>query len=550
MFLGDFMFIVHIKNQNKNPKTNTCILLRESYREKGKGKTRTIANLSHLSEVEIQAIDFALKNKNDIYDILNKKAEQKFFKSIGAVLLVNDVLKRLGIKNALGNKLNGKLAMLQVISRVINHGSCLSTIRHTSQQALCEVLKIYEKINEDSLYENLHWLSEEQSKIELKIFKNRYQESVPTLFLYDVTSSYFEGTKNELGLYGYNRDKKQGKMQIVAGLLCDENGYPLTIEVFKGNTLDYKTLEPQIKKVAKRFNCTKVVFVGDRGMIKEKQIISLTENDFFYITAITKPQIQKLLNDEVFDMSLFDEELKEVECNGVRYVLRRNPKRAEKLRKNREGKETDLLKFIKGRNDYLQVHSRAKVGVALKRATEKLKKLKLDNYISIQQVKDNAREIEMLVDANALSEISMLDGCYVIKTNMNNKASKELVHSRYKDLSKVERAFRSMKTGILELRPWYVRKEESSRGHAFVVMLAYIVVKYLEEIWKDVKKPFKECISTLNQISLMEETYKNGDKQYVIPELNNEMKELLTLAGFEMPKKYPVKPINVVSNKI
>lgn len=550
MFLGDFMYIVHIKNQNKNPKTNTCILLRESYREKGIGKTRTIANLSHLSEVEIQAIDFALKNKEDIYEILNKKAEQKFFKSIGAVLLVNDVLKRLGIKNALGNKLNGKLAMLQVISRVINHGSCLSTIRHTSHQALCEVLKIYEKINEDSLYANLHWLSEEQSKIELKIFKNRYQESVPTLFLYDVTSSYFEGTKNELIWYGYNRDKKQGKMQIVAGLLCDENGYPLTIEVFKGNTLDYKTLESQIKKVAERFNCTKVVFVGDRGMIKEKQIMCLTENDFFYITAITKPQIQKLLNDEVFDMSLFDEELEEVESNGVRYVLRRNPKIAEKMRKNREGKETDLLEFIKGRNVYLQAHSRAQVGVAIKRATEKLNKLKLDNYISIQQVKDDAREIEMLVNANVLSEISMLDGCYVIKTNMNNKASKELVHSRYKDLSKVERAFRTMKTEILELRPWYVRKEESSRGHAFVVMLAYIVVKYLEEVWKDLKKPFKECISILSQISLMEETYKNGDKQYVIPELSDEMKELLTLAGFDMPKKYHVKPINVVSNKI
>lgn len=550
MLLGDFMFIVHIKNQNKNPKTNTCTLLRESYRENGKVKTRTITNLSHLSEVDIQAIDFALKNKQDIYDILNKKAEQKFFKSIGAVLLVKEVLKKLGIVNALGNKLDGKLAMLQVISRVINHGSCLSTIRYTSQQALCEVLNIYEKINEDSLYENLQWLSHEQSKIELKIFKNRYKDSVPTLFLYDVTSSYFEGTKNELGNYGYNRDKKQGKMQIVAGLLCDENGYPLTIEVFKGNTLDYKTLESQIIKVAQRFNCKRVVFVGDRGMIKEKQIICLTENDFFYITAITKPQIQKLLNDKVFDMSLFDEELKEVEYNGVRYVLRRNPKRAEQLRKNREGKEADLMKFVKGRNDYLQAHSRARVGTAHKRATEKLKKLKLDNYLSIQQVKDNARAIEMIVDTKALSDISMLDGCYVIKTNMNKDASKEMVHSRYKDLSKVERAFRNMKTEVLELRPWYVRKAESSRGHAFVVMLAYSVEKYLEEVWKCVKKPFKECISTLSQISLMEETDKNGDKQYVIPELNDEMKELLTLAGIELPKKYPVKPINVVSNKI
>ena len=244
------MYITRIKNNNKNPKTNTCTLLRESYREKKVVKTRTIANLSHLSEIEIQALEYALKNKEDIFKILNKKSVDKIYKSIGAVYLINQILKKLGIMNALGKDLNGKLAMLQIISRVINQGSCLSTIRNTSQQSLCEVLKIKEKINEDSLYENLSLLSQEQSEIELKIFKNRYKESAPNLYLYDVTSSYFEGTMNAMGMFGYNRDKKQGKMQVVAGLLCDDNGYPLSIELFNGNTLDYKTLESQILKVA------------------------------------------------------------------------------------------------------------------------------------------------------------------------------------------------------------------------------------------------------------------------------------------------------------
>ena len=544
------MYITRIKNNNKNPKTNTCTLLRESYREKKVVKTRTIANLSHLSEIEIQALEYALKNKEDIFKILNKKSVDKIYKSIGAVYLINQILKKLGIMNALGKDLNGKLAMLQIISRVINQGSCLSTIRNTSQQSLCEVLKIKEKINEDSLYENLSWLSQEQSEIELKIFKNRYKESAPTLYLYDVTSSYFEGTMNAMGMFGYNRDKKQGKMQVVAGLLCDDNGYPLSIELFNGNTLDYKTMETQILKVAERFKCKNVVFVGDRGMIKEKQIASITEQDFYYITAITKPQVQKLLKDEVFEMSLFDTELKEVEYNRIRYILKRNPKRAMEMRRSRQQKEEALTKFVKGRNEYLSQHQRAKVLTAINKTEEKLKKLKLENYLTICKTSEDSRELEIVINESALAELTLLDGCYVIKTNLPLDVPKEKVHEHYKDLSKVERAFRNMKTDMLELRPWYVRKEESTRGHAFVVMLAYSVVKYLEVAWKDIGMPIKEGISALNNISLIEQTFKNGDKEYVIPEPNKEMQKLLELAGVELPNKYQVIPINVVSNKI
>ena len=184
-----------------------------------------------------------------------------------------------------------------------------------------------EAFNEDTLYKNLNWLHDNQSSIEKRLFRNRKVES-SELFLYDVTSSYLEGDKNELADWGYNRDKKRGKKQIVIGLLCDDEGIPVSVEVFPGNTGDLSTLSSQIHKLSARFGCSKVTMVGDRGMIKSAQVEAIKEAGFHYITAISKPEIESLVKRGVIQLDLFDDKLVEVEDNGVRYVLRRNPKQA------------------------------------------------------------------------------------------------------------------------------------------------------------------------------------------------------------------------------
>lgn len=544
------MFVAAIHTKTKSGKiSHTAYVLRESYREGNKVKSRTLLNLSHCSKEDIDAISWALKNKKNLNQILPNIKSSIAGKRFGAVYLVHEILKRFGIVKIFGNSLDGKLGLLQIISRVINQGSRLSTIRTAGYQALCEVLQIEDKISEDNLYKNLAWLSENQKSIEQKLFKERYKSGSPDLYLYDVTSSYFEGQYNELANYGYNRDKKSGKKQVVAGLLCDPDGYPITIELFEGNTLDFNTLESQIKKVAKDFNCKMVTFVGDRGMIKTKQIESLSANDFYFITAITKPQIEKLLQSHVLQMSFFDTELKETEYDSVRYILRRNPARAEEISRSRTSKQLKIETLCKSKNEYLSTHAKARVSTAVQIIEKKIKKLKLESYISVVESLENNRELIILTNKEKLSEISRLDGCYAIKSNLPKYIDKTTIHSRYKDLSQVESAFKHLKTETLELRPWFVLKEESTRGHAFVAMLAYMVVKYLQKAWINIDITVIEGLAALDSLTIIDETLNTGESYNKIPEPNNKMKDLLYAAKIKMPNIFPKVNVNVGNRK-
>jgi transposase len=204
-------------------------------------------------------------------------------------------------------------------------------VRLAKTTAAADIVGIQQGFCEDHLYENLSWLADNQEKIEKRLFTFRRGQSTPELFLYDVTSSYLEGDQNELADWGYNRDKKRGKKQIVIGLLCDEQGEPVSVEVFTGNTADLQTFGAQVQKVAERFGCRRVTIVGDRGMIKSAQIQDLKSVGFHYITAITKAQIRSLIKTGVFQLELFDDQLCEIQDGGVRYVLRRNPVRATEM---------------------------------------------------------------------------------------------------------------------------------------------------------------------------------------------------------------------------
>jgi transposase len=233
------------------------------------------------------------------------------------------------------------------------------------------------------------------------------------MYLYDVTSSYLEGDQNELGDYGYNRDRKKGKKQIVIGLLTDDEGEPISCEVFRGNTQDTTTFKHQVDKVAKRFGIEEVTFVGDRGMIKRARIRDLSEEKYHYITALTKPQIETLLKNNVVQMELFDETVGEVAVEDIRYIYRRNPVRAMEIRENRQSKLGKLRDVCAQKVEYLSAHPRAKVDVARRVVEEKGKKLKINTWVSVNT---QGRKVSLEIKDTELEEEEKLDGCYVIKT--------------------------------------------------------------------------------------------------------------------------------------
>ncbi len=531
-----------IKRGNK---TYTRHLLRTSYREGGKVKKKTLLNLSGCSDDEINAIKLALKHKKNLTDLASvDDVKTVLGKRVGAVWALNVVAERIGISKALGSDLNGKTAILQVIARVVGQGSRLSAVRFAKSHAVCEILGI-KKLSEGDLYSNLAWLAEHQELVEKKLFKLRFPKTVPALFLYDVTSSYLEGTCNEFANWGYNRDKKKGKMQIVVGLLTGPDGQPVAVRVFDGNTVDTKTVAEQIKILANKFNVTNVTIVGDRGMLKGPQIDALPD-DFRYVTAISKPQIQKMLSEDTIQMELFTKEVCEVESDSIRYVLRCNPIRKQQIAENRESKLASILKTANERNKYLAGHPRAVVSKAVNKVTAKIKKLKAEKWLTATE---SDRVITVGSDEEALSQVSLLDGCYVIKSDVAKEdADAQALHDRYCDLEMVERAFRTMKTTHLDLRPVFVKKKSSTQGHVFVVMLALILQRELERCWSKLDITVEEGIDELAAIHIQKVTLGRASIQD-IPTPNSTGRQLLKNLGVQLPCILPGRDAKVDTTK-
>lgn len=546
MFIDDSTY-------KRGGKTYRRVLLRNSFRVNGIVKHKTIANLSSCSDEEIAAMKLALKNKNDLKTLGNIKKDLHTTQglSVGSILTLQQLSKRIGLTTALGNNREAKLSLWMVLATVIAQGSRLSAVRLAGQHATCDLLGL-DAFNEDDLYKSMDWLAENQPRIEKSLFNNHYKnknKKIPSFYLYDITSSYFEGTKNELADYGYNRDGKKSKKQIVIGLMTDAEGWPIAVEVFSGNTRDMLTLPSQIKKVAERFGVSEVTFVGDRGMIKSAQIEDLEDQGFHYITAITKPQIKAMANKGQIQLDLFDKELTEISIENTRYILRKNPTRAKELENTRASKLKKLSELVKDQNSYLLEHSKAKLETAIKKVETKSKSLKIFNWVEI--IADNKeKKIELKIKEEELSQDTLLDGCYVLKTDIPKKEiSKEEVHNRYKDLTKVEWGFRTMKTVLLEMRSIYVRKSNRTRAHVFTIMLAYMLAYKLKEYWKDVELTVEEGIAELSSICTLKVKIKNQGEQQTIPKPRKMGLLLLKKAEIILPDVLPCKNIQVVTRK-
>ncbi len=527
------MYIQRITTK-QNGKSYTSICLCRSYREDGKQKREILATMTKWPKHVVDGIEKSLKNQ-PVTTL--KDLEQKQGKSIGAIWMLFDLAKQIGLTKAFGQGKQGKLALLQVLARCIDPSSRLHIANFwPDHYALEETLKIQEPFDEDDLYENLDWLCDNQQSIEKKLFRQQHGDSeVSEIYLYDVTSSYFEGQQNELADYGYNRDGKRGKKQIVIGLLSNKDGDPISVEVFEGNTSDLSTFSSQLKKLKDQFGIKTVVIVGDKGMIKSKQIDEVTQLEWNYITSITKAQIQKLLKQDIFQMELFESEPVEVQDGQMRYILRRNPERATQMKDNRLSKILKIRQHLDQQNQYLKDHPRAQVLTAQKKIETQIAKLKLSKALSIQTEK---RTLSLITNEAALQELHLLDGCYVIKTELAKKqATTQQIHDRYKDLAKVEHAFRTMKTGLEEIRPIYVTKESRTRGHVFVCMLAYKIIHRLRTILEvfDQLPTIKDIIKSMDAIHYSE--YKlDGQVIKIIPSTFNSIQEkIIALLKIKFP---------------
>lgn len=554
------MFVDTSKVRGANGKTYSRHLLRSSHREDGKVRHRTLGNLSGCSDEEIEAIRLALRHKGRLAGLLARLQEEDASASaparsgpggsegpfaqgpsVGAVAALAALAGELGITAALGDERAGRLALWQVIARALDQGSRLSAVRLARDLGAAAVLGL-PSFDEDDLYDNLAWLEGRQVRIEKSLFDKRHAGGpAPGLFLYDVTSTYLEGEHNALAAFGYNRDGKRGRKQIVVGLLCDDRGVPLAIEAFPGNTGDTRTVAAQIAKLQQRFEARHVTLVGDRGMIRGPQIEDLREAGLHYITAISKPQIEMMLAAGTLQMDLFDDGLAEVLVPGgqspagipERYILRRNPVRRQETMACRMDKKTSLERDAARLNEYLATHPRAGVATALKRIGRRVATLGVGRWL---EVRAEGRLLLLAQDDAALAEESKLDGCYAIRTDLDAaQADKHLVHGRYKDLAQVEQAFRRSKTVELEMRPVHVRKESSTRGHLLVVMLAYLLMQELGRRWATLDLTVAEGLERLNTYCAVEV----AGVIRVMLQPRPDVAELLAAAGLTLPALLP-----------
>jgi len=306
--------------------------------------------------------------------------------------------------------------------------------------------------------------------------------------------------------------------------------------VFAGNTADPATFGAQLRKVAERVGGGAVTCVGDRGMIKSRLVRDVLDQGSHNITAITKAQIETLLAQGVIQLGLFDQKLAEVTAEGVRYVLRRNPIRAEEMKASREDKLATLERRTEQANAYLAEHPRASGAKALARLEGWNQRLKTSAYVAFQL---DGRSVRVTVDRLALAEAGRLDGCYVLKTDLPvARVSKETVHDRYRDLEKVEQAFRTSKTAHLEMRPIFARLADRTRGHALVVMLAYDLVRELSRCWSGLDCTVAEGLAELSSLTLDELVINGRPVGQRIAEPRESVRKLLEAANIQLPTAF------------
>jgi transposase len=473
------MYIETVKNRNSPP----CILLRESYREAGRVRKRTVSNLTHWPPHLVAAMRAALQTGaggtgvTPDFDIIRSRAH-------GHVAAALGTLRHLGLDHLLSSRpcRQRDLVLAMIVARILEPGSKLAAARGlnaaTRSSTLGELLDL-QAATADELYAAMDWLLKRQPRIEKALAKRHFAEG--TLVLYDVSSTYFEGRKCNLAQRGYSRDGKGDKPQILFGLLCDAQGCPVAVEVFPGNVRDTKTFAAQVEKVRVRFGVERVVWVGDRGMITDERITDdlRPAQNIDWITALNAAQVRALVASESLQLTLFDEqdlaEISDAAYPGERLIACRNPLLTVERRQKREqllaATEAELDKIVAAtKREKWRLVGQEKIGLRVGRV---LGRFKMAKHFRLT-IADGCFEYER--DTDKIAREAAVDGIYIIRTSVPADAlsAPDTVRT-YKSLAQVERAFRSIKTMDLKVRPIFHRLDDRVRAHVFLCMLAYYV---------------------------------------------------------------------------
>jgi len=459
-------------------------LLRRSYREGGKVKNETLANLSQLPDEVIELIRGALAGRR----YLDAEAGFAIERSLpaGHVQAALVMARRLELGRLLDRAPSRErdLCLAMICQQALRPGSKLAAVRALGQSTLGSELGVA-GADEDALYAALDWLRARQERIEQRLARRHLSDG--ELVLYDVSSSYFEGRTCPLAKLGYSRDQRRGTPQIVYGLLCDRPGRPIAVEVFTGELHDDKTLPTQLAKLKTRFGLKTVIVVCDRGMVTKANLELMADSDGVdWITALKAPQIKKLVTRGALQLSLFDQHnLAEIQAPedypGERLVVCRNPLVAADRARKREAllAATERgLQEIAERVERGTLHGADQIGLAVGPA---LKRYRVNKHFDVE-ITDTTltyrRKIEQIAAEAAL------DGFYVLRTSVPAEAlpSAEIVRS-YKGLEEVERAFGTFKGPELEIRPIHHRLEDRVRAHVLLCTLAYYLTWHLREAW-------------------------------------------------------------------
>ncbi len=475
------MHIDGVPNRTSRP----TYLLRESYREGKKVRKRTLANLSALSDEQIDAIRAVLSGQS--VRPVEELWQTTQSRSHGAVQAVCVAMQRLGFESLIGSRPSAErdAVCAMVAARILAPHTKLATTRWWHTTTLAEEYGVVET-DETDLYAAMDWLLERQGAIEKKLAARHLSEG--GLALYDLSSSYFEGQCCPLAKIGYSRDGKRNTSQVNYGLLTTSAGCPVAISVYEGNTADASTLMPQVKQLREQFGLERLVLIGDRGMISHKAIDTLRSLEgLAWITALKSSQIRALAQGGTLQLGLFDErnlfEFSHPDFPGERLMACRNGDlgklRAHKREALLEATEKELEK-VRTRIENGSLAGRDKIGV---RVGKVLNKYKVGKHfeLTIEEKRLKFQRLEKQIAAEAA-----LDGIYVIRTSVPKKqmSSAEAVRS-YKALAQVERAFRSMKTIDLHIRPIHHHLEDRVRAHIFLCMLAYYVEWHMREAWRE-----------------------------------------------------------------
>lgn len=480
------MYVTVVPNRSSPP----AILLRESFRDNGKVRNRTLANLSHWPPAKIEALRQALKGRSPVGANLPDSFAITRSRPHGHVAAVLAAIDRLGLPATLDPKSSRRrrAALALIAARILEPGSKLAASRalrrQTCHHTLGESLGL-DAVDEDDLYDAMDWLLARQPAIEKALAERHLQAS--TLVLYDLTSTYFEGRCCPLAKLGYSRDERRGNPQIVFGLLSDAAGCPVAVEVFSGDTSDPKTVAAQVSKLRERFGLERLIMVGDRGMLTQKRIEQdLRQHEGLeWISALRAPQIQALAAGGALQMSLFDDrdlaQISHPDYPGERLIVCRNPLLAEERKRKRAELIAAADKKLRAveaavRRRVRPVRGEARIGYLAGQALATTKIAKYFRWTASEESFEWERDVERI------ERDAAVDGIYVLRTNAEAERldSKQTVLA-YKRLAKVERAFRSLKSVDLKVRPIHHRLAERVRAHVLIAMLAYYVEWHMRQ---------------------------------------------------------------------